>query len=65
MTTPTTPDKSAPEKGSKNELQEEARLAGKTYLSGLDDQSQFYFATGYLLALIKYKEMSDEIRKSN
>jgi hypothetical protein len=37
----------------KHKAQAEAREAGKTYLSGLDEQAQFYFATGYLMALLK------------
>jgi hypothetical protein len=36
----------------KTEAQDEARSAGKDYLSGLDEQAQFYFATGYLMALM-------------
>ena len=40
--------------------QNEARKMGKTYLSGLDEQSQFYFATGYLMATLKYKEIKHE-----
>ena len=39
----------------KTAAQQEAREAGKQYLSGLDAQAQFYFATGYLMALLKGK----------
>lgn len=44
----------------KEEAQTEAREAGKLYLRGLDDQSQFYFATGYLMALLKTQETKNE-----
>lgn len=44
----------------KEQAQNEAREMGKLYLSGLDEQSQFYFATGYLMALLKTKEKTNE-----
>ena len=44
----------------KQQAQEEARAMGKEYLRGLADQSQFYFATGYLMALLKTQEKTND-----
>jgi len=37
----------------KQKKQNEARKMAKLYLSGLGEQEQFYFATGYLMAMLK------------